>query len=1081
MSRVDWAMWSARHALRAPRATVLGGHECRNEFVSSALEMAELIQRRRWARFGTVELDAGAGELHTGDRRIRLQNQPLQLLMLLLEHAGEVVTQDAIRSQLWAGDTVVEFELSIGTAMKKLRRALGDDAGTPRYIETLPRRGYRWLVPVTWAETRTTEAAARPHPRTPAPGRNGETAAGVAAAQDRLVGRTHSLDVLHDCLRRTLGGERQLVFITGEPGIGKTTLVDEFQRQAAPAIRGRIARGQCVEGYGSHEAYYPVLEALGQLCRRAGGDAIVEILTTHAPTWLVQFPALVTAEHRELLQRELVGATRERMLREIAEALEAITATEPLLLVFEDLQWVDSSTVELLSALARRRGPALLLVLVTKRPVDTLPQHPLKTLKQDLLVHRLCREIALQPLSEADVAEYLAAESPGVAVPHGLGALIYRHSEGNPLFMAAVLEHLTDRGFLSRENGGWRLTRPLEDLHLGVPEGLRQLIEAQVDRLPAETQRALEGASVVGATFSAAITAAASDLALETAEDLCNDLACRSHLVRATGFQQFPDGTVSSRYEFVHALYREVLYGRLGPVRRARVHLRIGKRLEALSSESLSDVASELANHFEQGADWPRAVKYLRLAADTSKRGFAQGEAIAFLRHALGLVPHLPEGERAQSEVAILETLATTYIVVYDVDEFETALETYQALVERAALHGFIDVEVRALLEQAYPLSWVSSQRSLDTLERARRLGDRHPDPLMRARIRASCASGRIWAGGWDSRAADEALDALGEIRQTSDETIIAQHQGDLAVIPWVSSRYREALLGVVESLPILEERIVEEPYVTSAYIKSQMIAGWCLMFLGQFGVALHETRAAIAGMEKNGNHYRAKTMQLFVALVHLYALDYAEVLAICRSVWPTVAHPARSIERRLCLALTGLAETASGSHASAFEHLSKAREEIDGHAVILSWWLRMLVEEAMTESLLASGDLGRARSQAGRFLEVTLGTEERTFRGLAWEASARIAMAESDLERAAECVSNAVATIEGFEVPLAAWRVHATAAACCERMGDGQAAQRFRELSRATILQLAKSMPPEEPLRKTFLSASAVRVVLDR
>src|SRR5262249_53810223 len=276
-----------------------------------------------------------------------------------------------------------------------------------------------------------------------------------------------------------------------------------------------------------------------------------------------------------------------------------------------------------------------------------------------------------QPLSEADVGEYLAAGSPGTAVPDGLAAAVYRHSEGNPLFMAAVLESLTERGFIARANGGWRLTRPLEDVHLGVPEGLRQLIEAQINRLAAEAQRALEVASVAGATFSAAIMAAGVDLALETAEELCNDLARRSRLIRATGFQQFPDGTVSSRYEFVHALYREVLYGRPGPARRARLHLRIGERLEAPFSENPADVASELAHHFEQASDWSRAVRYLCLAAETSRRCLAQREAIAILRHALELVKRLPAVERGPSEIAILETLATTYIVAFDIDEFE--------------------------------------------------------------------------------------------------------------------------------------------------------------------------------------------------------------------------------------------------------------------------------------------------------------------------------------------------------------------------------------------------------------------------
>jgi len=188
------------------------------------LRMPEPVQPLRWARFGAVELDVGTGELHVNDRRIRLQNQPFQLLVLLLEQAGEVVTQDAIRAKLWASDTVVEFELSIGTAMKKLRHALGDDATTPRYIETLPRRGYRWLVPVTWGDARGAGASGVPRAVVPATGREGAAVEVAAPAQGHLVGRARSLDALHDSLRRALRHERQLVFITGEPGVRATRM-----------------------------------------------------------------------------------------------------------------------------------------------------------------------------------------------------------------------------------------------------------------------------------------------------------------------------------------------------------------------------------------------------------------------------------------------------------------------------------------------------------------------------------------------------------------------------------------------------------------------------------------------------------------------------------------------------------------------------------------------------------------------------------------------------------------------------------------------------------------------------------------
>src|SRR5262249_10330965 len=153
-----------------------------------------------------------------------------------------------------------------------------------------------------------------------------------------VVGREGVLTELDRLLSNALRGQRQVIFITGEAGMGKTTLVDAFNRRAVQA-KTRIARGQCVEGFGGKEPYYPVLEALGQLARDHDGDTVVEKLAMWAPTWLIQYPALVTPDQREALQREILGATRERMVREICEALEALTADDPLVLVLEDLHW----------------------------------------------------------------------------------------------------------------------------------------------------------------------------------------------------------------------------------------------------------------------------------------------------------------------------------------------------------------------------------------------------------------------------------------------------------------------------------------------------------------------------------------------------------------------------------------------------------------------------------------------------------------------------------------------------------------------------------------------------------------------
>ncbi len=491
------------------------------------------------------------------DEKIRLTPKAFAVLRYLVEHAGRLVTQNELLEAEWP-ETFVQPEV-LKSQILDIRHALGDDPKNPRFIETLPRRGYQFIAPVG-------EAPAPAHLSVEWPG-------------SAIVGRNPQLNQLDSYLQRGLGNQRQVVFVTGETGIGKTTLIDEFVRRVAADFPGiRIARGQCVEGYGSKEAYYPMLEALGQLCGNSGGDTIVQTLTAQAPSWLVQFPAHLRREQREMLQREIVGATRERMLREIAEALETISSDKPLLLVFEDLHWADPYTVDLISVLARRRAPGKLVLIATYRPVDaTLAQPSLKTVKQDLLVHQLCREIPLVPLTKSEVAEYLALEARSVVVPLDLAELIYRHSEGNPLFMVSILEHLRERSLIAVDNGTWQIKAPLESIHLETPESLRQMIELQIEQLSADEQRVLEVASVTGVSFITNPSLLGTTVDQENFENICEGLARRQHMVRRTESRKLADGTISHCYEFVHALYREVFYRRQAPARRARLGLHVGK------------------------------------------------------------------------------------------------------------------------------------------------------------------------------------------------------------------------------------------------------------------------------------------------------------------------------------------------------------------------------------------------------------------------------------------------------------------------------------------------------------------------
>ena len=992
------------------------------------------------------------------DERLLLKPTAHAILRYLVDHAGRLVTQDELLDAVWP-DTNVQPEV-LKRHVLDIRNALGDDPKHPVFIETLPRRGYQFIAPIV---TRIGEDT------------SGEAAEPARSAQVRLVGRHRALGELREYLRRALGGQRQIVFITGEPGIGKTTLVDEFLHQAGAGAALRHARGQCVEGYGGMEAYYPMLEAVGKLCRRSGADSVVQILASHAPTWLVQFPALVTHKRRETLQRELLGATRERMLREIGEALETITASTPLLLVLEDLQWVDPSTVDLVSALARGRAPAQLMLIGTYRPTDvSLSEHPLKRLKQELLVHQLCHEIALAPLREADVAEYLGDGAMGADLPAGLARVVHRHTEGNPLFMVAALEHMTQRGFVSHENGAWRLDVPLEEIDLEVPENLRAMIEAQIERLSAEEQRALEVASVNGVSFSAPVNAFPANLDEEQFEQVCEKLSRRQYMLCWAGSYQFPDGTVSPRYQFAHALYREVFYHRQAPGRRAKLHLRIGERLEALYAGHENEVAAELAEHFEEASDWTRAVKYLRLAADSARRRYAHREAVATLQHAAQLVSRLPEVGRATCEMEILDQLARFYVALADIG---AALETYQTLVGRAARQGLIEVEIRALLDMVLPTAWISGQLYLETVERALELSARQEDPLMRVRTRALCFQRRAVSARWDPEDAESARKAMVEIESKGDRFVIAEHRLHYTYMQVFSSQHGEAHRSGIESLATLLERDDLNEYLGVLFQFHRYLVPRNLLLWGEWGEALKEVRAVTALLEKNGDYARGQEVLILKARVHLDAMDFSGVVTICESIFRSVRIPTAIRHWHI---LIGSAEAALANYDGALEHLLKVRDEMHDQPFADDWYQSLPLHAGLTELWLRKGDLVQARQEAKRFLDAALATAERTYQGLAWEVNARVAMAGEDWKRAEECIAKGESTIEGYEVPLAAWRVHGTAAELFARAENTDLADHHRELSRAMIMKLANSLDPEDPLRETFLSAPPVRRVID-
>jgi DNA-binding winged helix-turn-helix (wHTH) protein/tetratricopeptide (TPR) repeat protein len=974
--------------------------------------------------------------------RLMLTPKAYAVLSYLAERPSRLVTQWELIEAVWP-DVVVQPEV-LKTQILEVRRVLGDDAKNPRFIETLHRRGYRFIAPVR--DPATTEAE--------------------VSAQTNLVARDQTLHTLHDYLRTALKDRRQIIFVTGEPGIGKTTLVDEFQRQATNAHSSiRTARGQCIEGYGGTEPFYPILEALSQLLRDPSRAELVRLLESQAPTWLVQFPALLTRRRRETLQREILGATRERMLREISVALESIAAKTPLLLVLEDLQWVDHSTVDLIAALARHREPCRFMLLTTHR-VDIPADHPLRAITQELVTHQLCHEIDLQRFTQPEVAEYLAADSPRSELPEGLSEVVHRHTEGNPLFIVASLEHLTRRGLISRENRAWQIRVPLAEIDLGVPETLRQMIEAQIERLSAEEQRALEAASVLGANFEPTAGAVAASMNIEDFENLCQSLARKQHILRAA---RDPSPSGSFQYQFAHALYREVFYKRQPPSRRARTHLRCGEWLESRDPDN-SDVAPNLAHHFEESGSWDRAVKHLRISADIANNRFAHREAVSILRHALTVAEKLPPSQNRPLQVGVLRSLCA----ILEADLDDRAMESFELLAEKTEQYGLIEEHVRTLNDMAGFVARSDNQRCIQILNRAIELAPQILDPVLRTRELATSHINRIVLRGWSK--VDEA-----ECRRWIDQARPQISSRELAPLllqfSWVLvhlSRYREAL-AVAEEALVNFDAYYRGQRNSLGYLAKQ----FALEFLGEWGRALQWSEELAALMNKTGYPARAASFMMIRARICIHADALVAAQSFLDSVLPLCLESKLVPLIRSCHAWIALSSARLGDVDRAMDLLVMLDEDLSRLPLPADITFRPVLEWGFVEAFLAVGNMVMADLHHQRWVAAAERIGEVTWQGLAWEAGVRIALAKNDTSEAKLRLSCALSAIKGYEAPLAAWKIHASAAEVEGLLANNLGAEHHRHLSATILLALAQSLSETDPTRNALLTSPWAKRVL--
>jgi class 3 adenylate cyclase/tetratricopeptide (TPR) repeat protein len=759
---------------------------------------------------------------------------------------------------------------------------------------------------------------------------------GAAAARSRLqattsrgltrfVGRDPELSHLIRAQEQARGGRGQVVAVVGEAGVGKSRLFYEFTR--SPRVQGWLVLEASAVSHGKTISYLPLIDLLKAYCKLEERDdhralrekvtgklfTLDESLRAYLPAFLgllevpvddPQWQALDPAQRRH----RTLDANKRLLLRE-AQA-------QPLILVFEDLHWIDAETQALLDSLVESLPAARMLVLVNYRPEY---QHGWggKT------YYTQVRLDALPAESAGEMLEGLLGGDPALAP---LKTLLTARTAGNPLFLEESVRTLVETRALTGARGAYRLAQPVENIQ--VPATVQSILASRIDRLPLEEKRLLQSAAVIGKDVPFALLQGIADL---PEDELRRGLA---HLQAAEFLYEtslFPD----LEYTFKHALTHDVAYGSLVQDRRRELHARVVDTIEALFADRLTEQVERLAHHAFRGEAWAKAVRYLRQAGAKAFARSANREAVAYLEQALAALAHLPETrETLEQAIDLRFELRNSLFPLSELDAMRVTLRDAErlatALDDRRRL-GWVWV----LMSQYH---WVTGHLAdaREFGERAQAIAETLADPALRAV--ANYYAGAASFAATDYRAAERFL-----------KNAVPAFQGDLgrerfglAGYPAVMSRwvlasslaergeFDEALVYAREGRRIAEE--VRHPY-------SLVLASWGLALVNSLNGELAQASAQLE-----------------------------QALALCREWSLPALSPVTAGFLAYVQALSGLA-------AEAVPLLQHAKEDLESSGLALyhsrlTLWLG--------DALMRAGRLEEACVQAERAVALTRERGER-------------------------------------------------------------------------------------------------------
>jgi tetratricopeptide (TPR) repeat protein len=892
-------------------------------------------------------------------------------------------------------------------------------------------------------------------------------------AREPFVGREQELTRLDELLEHAQAGRGVVVLLSGEAGIGKSFLAGEWMRRVRdrdPEIA--LCRGRCVEQYGTAEAYLPFLDGLGTLLVGPARDLMAGLLRTYAPTWCLQLPALATTpEAQETLRRQTVGATKERMLREMGDVFEAASVSGPVVGLLEDVQWADPSSADLVRHLNNRISRQRLLILLTYRPEEVEARdHGLRDFFRELRAQAHGHELHLAPLARGEVAAYLDARFPGHQFPERLATEVHAKTEGHPLFVSSLAQFLVERGWVRTDSGSWTLDEGVIAAGLEAPESTRGMVRRKVEGLTEADRAALEFAAVVGWEFHSLLLARLLQADELEVEERLSRLDRRHRLVNAQGEMELADGSLTTRYRFAAALYREVVYDEMLSRKRVLLHRRVGEELERLHGPDRR-IAGVLGLHFEKGRELASAVRCLSLAGDNAAQLYSNEEAIDYYGRALGLVEKLPASDQAAAAIGLEQRLGAVRVAM---GRFDEARESYLRMRECARLPGDPLKEAEALMGLCLALFY--SGRSAEMAVRAEeafQAAEAAGDEVLR--LEALVALALILQDGGDLAECrfllEEVLDRARRRKHVPSQIAALAYRG---IVHYWQSEFPEAELRLSEALAL-----ALEAHDAFHLAVGRLFLGLSQGNLGRISQAAHALAEGREMARRNGDRYWTPRFANQMGFLHRELMDWdtaivldQEGLAIAQQVHNAQAEGAAQLN-------LGIDYTQAGRLEDASRALEACRATLAPHRWF-GWFFGIRLDTALAEHALARGDLRGAEAGARGLLEAAQRHGCRTYVAAAHRLQADVALLEEDAPRAAEHIAEALEALSEHTAPLTEWPIRARLGRLHERLGQVEDARRSYGQAAQLVRQVAAGIE-DAVLRGVFLNSPAVGEVLSR